>query len=172
MAYQPEWSDEVLGWATKYLAKQVWRIRPLMELDDALQEAYLLFIKLVERYDFTCPQHFMAMWKRCLTNQVHSWSSERTQMRQEHLSDKALNNIVSPAIFASRVIDTSWEQRISEATGYVRQLLEATTTRIRRPRRRRSDGTRLTTNEYLCRFAGVPDKIPLRRLFECWLSDV
>jgi hypothetical protein len=166
MSYQPEWSDEVLGWATKYLAKQVWRIRPMLELDDALQESYLLFLRLTERYDFESPQHFMAMWKRCLSNKVHGWACERTNMHQEHLSNKMLNDI------PDRTNDALWEHHEAKATGYVRQLLRATRTRIRRPRRRHSDGTRLTTNEYLCRFAGISAKVPLRRLFERWLLDV
>ncbi len=168
MPHDPQWTDEVLGYATKYLARHAWRVKPQMELDDMLQEAYILFMRLVERYDFATPSHFMAMWKRCLHNEVNNWAGRRTKMRHEYVSDKMLNDLPD----RGSDNDAAWDQYVSEASGCVGKLIAATKTRIRRPRRRRSDGTRLTTNEYLCRFAGVSPTVPLRRLFEVWLSGV
>ena len=166
MPYEPEWTDEILGYTMKYLARHEWRVRPNMLVDDMLQEAYILFMRLVERYDFETPSHFMAMWKRSLHNEVWAWAHERSRLREERVSEKVLNNI------PEHHNTTAWESHELQASGYVRQLIQATRTRLRRPRRRRSDGTRLTTNEYLCRFAGISTKVPLRRLFEMWLSDV
>jgi len=188
--YNPQWTDEVLGYATKYLVKNQWILRPEMELDDALQESYLLFLRLVECYDFENPRHFMNMWKVALHNKVwHQWRRDHAHWRQEQLNYKAARSIVA------RPSELGLELHSSQATGYVRRLLEVAealeaarvadppvadtpvpdtaapkaTSRIRRPRRRRNDGTRLTTNEYLCRFAGISTGVPLRRLFEEWL---
>ncbi len=167
MAYEPNWADEVLGYAMRYLARQAWRVSPLMEIDDMLQESFVLFVKLIDRYEFESPSHFMAMWKRCLRNEVWMWANNRSKARQEHMSDRLYRQLP-----AKRDNSMAWERHESTATGCVRKLIDATRSRIRRPRRRHADGRRLTTNEYLCRYAGVPSTVPLRRLFDLWLDDM
>ncbi len=72
--YQPSFSDEVLGYAMNYLRRHEWRFRPVMDLDDALQEAYILFAKLSSRYEFVSASHFMAMFKWALHNEVWYWA--------------------------------------------------------------------------------------------------
>jgi len=185
VAYKQEWTAEVLGYAKNYLAKHVWRIRPQMDLDDALQEAYILFMQLVDRYDYENPKYFMAVWKIALHNSVCDWVQRRTQSREVRLSLRMLewlpkqlpkrstdNAIDNERISDALVASTAWEHHVEGATGYVRQLLDAVRSRPYRPRRRRRGGCRLTTNEYLCRFAGISPSIPLRKVFETWLSDV
>lgn len=172
MPYEPAWTDEVLGYATNFLAKHAWRVQPYLELDDLLQEAYLIFLQLVDRYDYRSPQHFMAMWKLALRNSMNDWSRQRSQRRQRYLTDE-----ISAGLKAKDVDcqwdEEKWEERVNAAPSAVQRLIGVVQAGTRRrPRRRSRDGHRLTTNQYLCRFAGVPEHTPLRRLFERWLADV
>jgi hypothetical protein len=63
-----------------------------------------------------------------------------------------------------------WHLHVLEAPPAVRVLLRAVDGRQRKLPMRKAVGHRETTNQYLCRLAGVPDTTPLRRMFKLWLK--
>jgi DNA-directed RNA polymerase specialized sigma24 family protein len=160
MGYQPEWTKEIETYTLKYLRLNEWRVRPFLELDDMLQEMYLVFLKASTR-EFQNPRHFRGYWKTCLHNRVNGWARQRT-----------VRGFVSPSGDEEVAVTDdciSWNHRVTNAVGPVRRLLDAVGRK--RPKRRRPDGTRLTTNQYLCEYAGLPSDVPLRELFEAWLEE-
>lgn len=82
MSYVPEWKGPIEGYVVNFLSKQLWRVRPLLEHDDAMQEAYLVFLRTASRYPLEdTPQHFMALFKTSLTNEFHDLSKKATAAR-------------------------------------------------------------------------------------------
>ena len=82
MSYVPEWKGPIEGYVVNFLSKQLWRVRPLLEHDDAMQEAYLVFLRTAARYPMMdTPQHFMALFKTSWTNEFHDLSRKATNAR-------------------------------------------------------------------------------------------
>ena len=185
-------SGELYGYAVRYLSRHVWRVRPEWELDDLLQESYLLLLRLQERYGDASPMRFMAIWKRSLRNWVNNLAGRRTAHREVALpciidgpSELDLNQgcRLQSRCERSRTMGypklvqaanchlPAWERHEQEAPGEVRQLLHQVHIGRKRPHRvERRTGRRLTTNEYLCRYAKVLPGIPLRKMFNVWLE--
>jgi DNA-directed RNA polymerase specialized sigma24 family protein len=163
--YQPEWTKAIETYTLKYLRLNEWRVRPFLELDDMLHEMYLVFLEASTR-EFKDEAHFRGYWKTCLHNSVHRWAGKRT--RRLLIESCSLNDI-DPVLRASDDGNNRWRHKVATTVGPVRRLLKAVGRR--RPKRRRLDGTRLTTNQYLCEYAGLPSDVPLRELFEAWLDE-
>ena len=163
--YEPEWGNVIYLYAVKYLRRHEWRVRPYVELDDLLQEAWITFEKLKARYEFKSPSHFMAMWKCALHNLVLNAAQARTRRREVMFSEEANRGGVHKDFD-----NFEWADHLRGAPGPVKQLLRAAASRRgRRPAHRRIGLKRETTNHYLCRMAGLSGAVPLRRLFENWL---
>ena len=176
--YLPEWNREVVGYAKSFLAKNVWRVGTIYDLDDLLQESYMLFVRLRERYTITGPRHFMAMWKTCLHNWLHNLAKERRRHREVTLSSLVTEdedgNAVEwqPPAPAKQQQEVDFRVHFREAPPAVKKLVTRAK-RGRPPRLSRQcvalGGRREKTNEYLCRIAGVDPTTPLRRMFRDWL---
>jgi DNA-directed RNA polymerase specialized sigma24 family protein len=164
--YEPNWGDAILAYATKYLAKNAWRTSPLYELDDLLQEAYLLFVRLVERYEFVGPNHFMAMWKRSLHNLIVNAAKFRTRRREQPLPEN-----LTRLDRSFREVD--WKLLLEDAPPAVRQLvtsIEGHSAYGRKPSHQKlAGGVRETTGAFLCRRAGLSYDGQFRQQFENWL---
>lgn len=82
MSYVPEWKGPIEGYVVNFLSKQLWRVRPLLEHDDAMQEAYLVFLRTAARYPLMdTPQHFMSLFKTSWSNEFHDLSRKATKAR-------------------------------------------------------------------------------------------
>lgn len=169
MSYLPEWNQEVIGYATKYLARNAWRVHCL-ELDDMLQEAYILFMLIQNRYDYQSPSHFMAMWKRVLHNEVWWWATCHSPLTRGRSFAELPDKVAARIVDHRTSLDEQFEELKKQAPYSVRKLFEAADTK-RRPRRKLRNGKRVSTADYLCKYAGVESKAPigLRQLFESWL---
>lgn len=82
LSWSPKWEGHIRGWATNFIRKNQWRCDRLHDFDDLLQDAYLVFLKIQERYPRVVhPPHFMALYKRALSNQFHDMSRLRRKLR-------------------------------------------------------------------------------------------
>lgn len=64
LLYIPTFNGPIEGYVVNFLRSQRWRTKALMEHDDLLQEAYLVFLRLSKKYPrIDTPQHFMALFK-------------------------------------------------------------------------------------------------------------
>lgn len=86
LEYTPTWEGPVKQWATNFLRKNKWRCDPVHELDDLLQDAHIVFLKIKDRYPSVCaPQHFMALYKRALSNSIHDHARYMRRKRELHV---------------------------------------------------------------------------------------
>jgi DNA-directed RNA polymerase specialized sigma24 family protein len=85
LRWVPQWDEKVRGWAIKFITQNQWRCDKIHEFDDLVQDAYLLFLKIAERYPkVNQPQHFMALFKRALANQIHDHARYMRRKRIIH----------------------------------------------------------------------------------------
>lgn len=62
--YLPRFEGPIEGYVTNFLRREHWKVAASMEVEDAMQEARLVFLKCASRYGLTdTPQHFMALFK-------------------------------------------------------------------------------------------------------------
>ena len=171
--YEPEWGDEMFGYAMWYLSHNKWQVRlyQLYELDDLLQESYLLFLKLQQRYEFQNARHFREMWKICLHNWLCTLCVKCTKRRRREVS---LGDFDLPDAKLIRAEDAEeWEKRKANAPEPVRRLVEAVERGGGVPSlkfRRYHSGGREATNRHLCRIAGNNPQVPLRAILDRWLE--
>ena len=83
LSYSPVWGSNYDGYITNFLAVNFWRVAALMEYQDAVQEAQLVFVKLVNTYgNVDKPQHFMALFKTSWVNRFNDLSKKATRHRR------------------------------------------------------------------------------------------
>lgn len=81
--YLPRFKGPIEGWTVNYTHSQFWRIESLLEWEDVMQEAYIVFMRVSAKYPTTdTPQHFMALYKRAWANHITDLSNEATQHRR------------------------------------------------------------------------------------------
>lgn len=84
--FVPEWKGVFEGYATNYVTKNGWKVSRLMDRDDALQEAHLVFLRCVSRYQVEDPKHFMALYKRMLSTHFIDTAKDATEIREHEVS--------------------------------------------------------------------------------------
>lgn len=86
----PVWNDDVKRWTAGFLHANVWRCDTIHGVDDLMQDAYLLFAKLTERYPrVTTQASFMKLYKQSMRNALHDHARgmlvKRECIRDEYL---------------------------------------------------------------------------------------
>lgn len=82
MSYLPEFKGPVEGYVVNYLKKNLWRVAATHDHTDAMQEAYLVFLRTASRYPLLdTPQHFMALFKTSWINEFNDMSVRATAAR-------------------------------------------------------------------------------------------
>lgn len=62
--YTPDWKGPIEGYVVNYLTREHWKIARTCPRDDAMQEAYCVFLRVKRKYPkLDAPQHFMALFK-------------------------------------------------------------------------------------------------------------
>jgi DNA-directed RNA polymerase specialized sigma24 family protein len=200
LGYQPVWDDGIEEIARVYLGRHVWRTLPEYDMDDLLQEAYLVCHRIKSKYpEMDSREHFERFFLRSLINMMNTLSSKKS--RRKEVTDSVLGG-EDGASFLEAFFDASgaedrdlaeaeFRMLIADAPFHIRKLLEAvwvsgeyrvvdgireTNSEFRersskkRSWFRRRGGIRETTNDFLCRRAGLPGEIDLRARLESWLE--
>lgn len=171
------WDGVIAGYAKKYLRRQAWRVKRDMDFADLLQEAWILFEVLRREYPDANERQFMALWKKSLKNRLINLSTNNLAARcrwdEVYLGDNAES---FPSAF-DPFEELEWGWKLEEAPQAIKTLVAAVRRREFAGKRRlrfarRQNGGRETTNELLCRLAGLPKTTALRDLLESWLSPV
>lgn len=132
----------------------MWRVSSHIDLADLMQDGYLIWVKVNAKYSNVKTQkHRMALFKTAFTNHIHDLSKKRSRLD----------------LVAEADLDTPMESLLEgedptsdpDASFIIAQLPAALRRVLLRmietesPYRLRLDHTRETTNERLCRFAGL-----------------
>lgn len=174
--------QEVLGAALNLARRNLWRVRPLYDMEDLMGEAYVVFARCVRKYPRVVdPPHFMALFLSAWARTLHSMASRRTRSASGHTvpgSEVRDDGSVYDPMDQAAVTVPRWKEeerfleRVEAAPPAVRALIEGLD-RVGRPRKcgaRRAGGTRETTNAFLCRIAQVPDTVDLRGELNAFLE--
>jgi len=80
--YVPVFKGPIEGWTVNYTRPVFWRVESIMEWRDAMQEAFIVFMRCSAKYpSLETPQHFMSIYKRAWVNQFNDLSNEATRLR-------------------------------------------------------------------------------------------
>lgn len=75
--WKPRWEPEIKNWSKAYIAKNKWRCESINGVDDLLQDAYVVFLKVSEAYPRCVePARFMALYKTSFRNMIFDKSRE------------------------------------------------------------------------------------------------
>jgi hypothetical protein len=83
-AYTPQFSGAVEKMVSKMAYKYFWRTQPDFGPDDLIQEGFLLFVEITERYKIENERHLQTLMCRSFFNRIHRLSNTRTR-RQKHV---------------------------------------------------------------------------------------
>lgn len=120
--WEPVWDGYVRNWTVGFIKKNLWRCDKVTDFDDLLQDAYLIFVRIRERYPRVVePRHFMALFRTTMSNEMCN-ISRRQQQREMAIKDLDCD----PCEYA--------EVCMSEFTneGYLRALLSKAPHEIKR----------------------------------------
>ncbi len=80
--YFPKFDGAIESYVKNFLKKNLWRVASTLDYEDAMQEAYLVFMILKTRYGTTdTPQHFMGLFKTSWTRRFHDLSTVDSKYR-------------------------------------------------------------------------------------------
>jgi hypothetical protein len=83
---QHQWRGPLRQWAAKFIKKNQWRCDRIYEFDDLMQEAYLIFLRISEKYPHVVePRHFMGLYKIALANWFHDQAAYMKRKNTQHV---------------------------------------------------------------------------------------
>lgn len=75
IVWSPQWNAEYQGWAAKYIRENKWRVDPVHDFDDLMQNAWMLFNHLAATYPRVLnDRQFMGLFKRAMINKFNDYS--------------------------------------------------------------------------------------------------
>lgn len=165
------------GWVVNTAKKNYWRVCDFYELDDLVQDGFLKYEYIRERYpNVQDKKHLMGLFKRAYTNHIHDLARKKLRFRSEHIletdmhSNRPLTELESEAV----VTHPNTSVAIAMLPAEVRRLFNAMLTdpRYRSKLRRRLNRTRQSTNEFFCRLVGVdPSSVNLHLIITEALAE-
>jgi hypothetical protein len=76
-----KWPDHIEGYVVNFLAKNYWRVQRTLEREDCMQVAYVVFLRVRNRYPDVEPKHFTALFKTALSNEFNDLANKDTDER-------------------------------------------------------------------------------------------
>lgn len=150
------------GWLVNYSKRNFWRVPSCYDLDDLIQDGYLCYCVCNAKYRHVKVQrHFMALVKVTFHNHITDLANERTRLGEVLVPPD------SPTLDRVETPDALCAVLLRQLPDELKQLLHVLLHGARQiPMRRYADGTRETTNDYLCRLLGVdPDLVDVENVF-------
>ena len=150
-SFAPKWED-VKPWAIKVIHQNKWRCDRILEPEDLLSEAYLIFAKLVERYPRVVERrHFFSLFKTALKNYLHD------QARYVQKKREAIGDTDDDPSVVDLIGETSHEGEIKARINSIPELKKALEALEKSPRcfRRVFIGRRENINMKFRRITGI-----------------
>src|SRR3989344_715584 len=95
-----EWKGVVEGYTKNQSVKFIrnFNKNPLYELEDLMQEGYVLYIKVIEKYkEINEPKHLMSLYKSTLKNRFNEIANELLELTKrvyvKRIDDEKSENI-------------------------------------------------------------------------------
>lgn len=85
LIWSPEWDGIIKGAAINFIRENKWRCDPIHSRDDLEQDAYIIFLKICDRYPLVVEaKHFMSLFKSALRNWMHDHARYTKRKRVVH----------------------------------------------------------------------------------------
>ena len=173
-------------WLYRTAHKNYWRVAHWLEPEDLIQDGYMHFYRVVEKYsdlsDDPHSPHLMSLFKITYINHLHNLSKERTRKPELAISQMVLGlrpDEDTQFLEQHQMPDDSFgplAAAIASAPELLQKLLIVMVQEskaLRAMYRVRRDGTRETVNERLCRLAGIGDtSVDLTSTLKVYLSSL
>lgn len=92
-----QWEGPIEKWAKSYIWQNLWRCDAVHGTEDLLQDSFLIFLKLAERYPRVVdPPHFMSLFKRSITNMIHDHA--RRMVKKKRVFDLSYDEELAHSI--------------------------------------------------------------------------
>lgn len=169
--WSPKWDYPLEGWTYKFIQENKWRLEHTNDVEDLMQDAYLIFERVRETYPFvTQPQHFMSLYKTSFRNYVHDKSRELT--RKKALIDEDVHpdlpyikeqfDLALPSVFDMLLMENS-SACPEELKLFFKFIREDKNLELwREPQRETRGEPRLTFDQRISRLLGIDD-FPFRQ---------
>lgn len=140
-----------VGWLLKTAEANYWRVDGFYLKSDLIQDGYICYLKVAERYKSKSKAHLMALFKTTYINHI----TDLANARRKHAMCVTLDGDALSIPLAQPRAHV-WE----DAPELIQQLFDAVAEYPHRAKwkpKRRANGTRETTTEWLSRImGGVP----------------
>jgi len=153
------------GWIVNHAKRNYWRVASWYDIEDLIQDGFVCYCKCLERYGHLLEQrHFMALVKITFINHIHDLSSQSSKNPSVHtapISDvmradcenvnEALDELAAPV-----PEEATFRVLLGQLPRELKELVNTLLNDVQLPEFERLP--RETTNEWLCRLAGLPSK--------------
>lgn len=104
VVFTPQWSGAIEGWTRTFIKANNWRCDRIHTPADLLQDAYITFLKISERYPRVIDApHFMRLYQRTIWNQMHDQARYMRRKRVLHED----TTVDAPDLLAGRIGEVS-----------------------------------------------------------------
>ena len=165
LEWTPEW-DLVKSYTVSFIRKNKWKCDLILDNEDLLQEAYIIYMKICESYpNVKTPQHFMSLYKRALGNYIHDLY--RYKLRKAEIHKEVSTDEMWEAI-TRRLIGYEHEgflnALIAEAPEELKLILTAFENEeflndLKKPLRKRRKQKRKSYNQRICEYFDLDPKL-------------
>lgn len=171
--WEPAWSDEIIGWTRKFVVQNKWRTETINDIDDLMQDAHVVFLRLCEKYPRVVePALFMGLYKTALWR--HFMDRGRKLKNDILITRHLALEVVAQAPELKSYNDGPILSLLSDGPPEIRQLLsflsdDTNLAKLREPQRKRCDHTpRKNIDQRLSSMLGIPN-FPFRDTIRQWL---
>jgi len=169
-SFTPRWEGPIEGWTVNYTRRNLWRVIPLHDFEDLVQDGFFRFLVCVERYpEVVDPPHFMRLYQRAFTNHIHDLADARG--RSGTVAADVNLDLIPDSHAASDFAEVEMRLKLEGAPAPLLQLLASLRELpddLLEFARDRASGARETTEERLQRLARC--SAPMRELVAEWLA--
>lgn len=153
--HTPTWTNECEGWACNHVTRNAWKYETMTH-DDLMNEAFLMFAYVRDKYETKTPAHFMSLFKLAVTQHLLDLAARVTRGRMLTSPEEA--GLEMEEFVLDRfddLADAELKMDMGEADSLLVLLLERSSTYRGSRKRRVREGKRETANDVLSRIAGV-----------------
>jgi hypothetical protein len=121
LTWRPLWHGPCEAWAKKFVGKNLWRIGRQFDYDDAVQQCAVTFLKCCRFYKGKVDNdaHFMALFKRAVINDFHTFARHNRQIKQTRAAIVELYNAHSTNI---ELPDAPLSVAVNQASAELREV--------------------------------------------------
>lgn len=110
--FTPTWQGPIENYVLRHVRANVWRTLPELDGDDLYQEAYLVFMRICDRYpEVGCLEHFLGLFIVSWKNRLHQLASDRTAKKEVRVSSAGEDDTDMLAVLACGIHQNDVELR-------------------------------------------------------------